>query len=487
MVHTDEKQKENELQSSKERLEYIIANDLVEIESKFYYELNSFDQSIEVETLYISIDEIVLAPRMSLFIATSNIANKSILSSVIYTDKILITFISEEYSYEVLLPDDAVTLNSYHSGVVMLQDEKKVTIRNNDTSVPDLDLVNIYEVKLDKKIELESVGRAFSKIYVLSDDLVIGFKVENIKINPIYLFSVDFKTDYNKPVLVSFYISQEEAISKEDSWLLKKFDFLKIFNTSVLYTLYGITFLVLLINIFVTNDYFSFPWVAFVISVVFYFIAINALDEKVKKINNLVISKKNDLLSAIKSINIFGTIVSSFFVLFALFIFSRHYVYKADYVYDTVNGQYLDSNRFNVSFDHIFDSKYITDRFIPVKHNYVIDGLYQIEGDSLLSFSNKYVDLEVNIDFKKCSCLIGTELDDYLKIVERTIQQQISNGDYGNIANMNDYEFRKFLIDVEKDVVDILSLGIDVEKVRAEEVINKIKIKVRYAKLKNID
>jgi len=487
MEHTDKKQKENSVQFSDKKLEYIIANDLVEIEWELYYELKSSDQSVDVKTLYISIDDIVLAPKMSLFIETLNIDDKSILSSVIYTDKLIITFNSEEYSYELLLPDDSIVLNSYHSGTVMLQDKSRVTIKDNDTSVPDLDLVNIYEVKLDEKITIESLDRTFSKIYVPSEDLVIGFKVENIKINPLYLFSVDFNRDFNKPVLVSFFISEKEAISKEDSKLLNKLYFLRIFNTSVLFTLYGITFVVLLINTFITNDYFSFPWFAFIVAVIIHFIAINALDEKVREINSLVIVKKDDLLEGIKSSNIFGTIVSAIFVLFALFIFSRHYAYETDYVYDTVNQQYLESNSFNVSSDHIFDTKYITERYIPVEHNYVIDALYQVEGDSLLSFSNKYVDLEVNIDFKKCSCLIGNELSKYLKRIEEKIQAKISNGVYGNIANMDNYDYRKFLIDLEKDVVDTLFLGINVENVKVEDIINKIEIKVRYAKLKNID
>ena len=476
MQHTDEKQKQNEVQSEN-RLEYIVANNLEDIDGVTCYKLEASDKNIEVQTLYIKTDKIVLAPGLSLFITVDKLLNEQILDIEKFNEDTCLRLIEKhkECLYivtpftEILFPIEVKALNNLHSGTVMQKNESDF---------------NIYEVKLDNEIVIPSIGRIFKKITVTSDNLLNGFKLKNIKIEAKLLFNVNHNTEYEKPLLYSYYTERKDLLASEDSWLFKKYNFLKGFNDIALKIVYVVTFIIVLLNISATHVYFSFPWVSFFVYGILLLVAFVFLSNKVKEAKNEVIKTKNDLISAIKKTNIIGTFFSIFFIFLSLFMFSRHYEYKENLVYDNENKTFLESNSFRVTSDLIFDTNYITHRFEPVYTNYSFDIIVDNTNEST-TFSKEYLDLKIDISLKKGNYLLDLELKNKLMKVREVFIANINNGLYGDLYTENNFHYRKILIEIEEDINNLLEITLN--KDSNSSVVSNINITTKYAKLQNVD
>ena len=486
MEHTNEKQNGNQ-HPDVEKIEYYVDNDLVYDDEIYFYKLITKNEEAKIKFFLIKVESIVLSPGLCILFY-GDILEGSVLDVPKFNEYPYSRFKGEIYkgliyksdNFEILFPEEVKELNNTFSGKIVSESDSKSFI-NNQYHFDKKGDFDIYEVKLDKKINLNSIGRSFKNIYILSKDLLNGYSVSGLKIDPISLFNENNCTDYSKPVLYSHCYDKKDILSNGDLWLIKRLKFNKLFTT-ILFNIIGpVIILVLFLNLISISEVFAFPWLISIIFAIigafFYF----SLSDKVDRIKKFELNRKNEINILLDISNIFGTIFSISIIILMLFLFSRHYEYKSEYVYDSEKKVYLEGNSFNVSNDLIFKSKDITKRFLPIYKSKTIDIFYQTPG-SLLSFSNRYIDLEINLNFKKCDYLLGDNLDNSLSVIRNNIQGNISSGYYGDLSSMNTYDYRKTIINIEEDVMKSLTNSVDVNKSFVEE----IKITTKYALLKNV-
>lgn len=493
MEHTDEKQNGNQ-QPDVEKIEYCIEycvdNNLVYEDEIYFYKLITKNEEAKSKFFLIKVDNIVLSPGLCILFS-GDISEGSVLDIPKFDEyKYSKLFenndgncILKSDNFEILFPVEVDILNKTFSGTVVSNPNFDI-LNNNKKSFYFRDFDDIYEVKLDNSIDVNSINRIFKNIYIFSKDLLNGYVVNGLKINPLSLFNENNNTDFSKPVLYSYCYDKKDILSKADLWLIKKLNFKRSFTSISFNTIRIIILVVLFFNISSTSSTFAIPWVlsifTFLIIAIFYF----SLAEKVYKIAKFDLKRKNDIDDLLRGSNVYGTLFSFFIIILMLFLFSRHYEYKSEYVYDTKNNVFLEGNSFNVTSDLIFDKKGINTRFLPIYKGKQIDILYQTPG-SLLSFSVKYIDLEININFKKGDYLLGSNLDNSLSVIRDSIQRRVSSGYYGDLFSMNTYEYRKSIINIEEDIMNLISLAINEEESVVD--VEKIEILTKYAKLQNVD
>jgi len=466
--------------------DYIVCDKLEEIDNELYYKL-SLETLKEHKYLYIEVSKIVLAPNLIISISSNTLENGDIIHIEAFDENTCFRLI-EKYGncfysitsskVEIIFPNIVKELNNSYSGKVML-DVSDYNSCSYSSSI------GTYEIKLDRQIYIKSIERAFKKIYVPSYDLLNGFEVKNLKIDPESLFDCDHTSSIDKPKLLAKYAKKEDIISEKDKWLLKKVKFYKIFTKLVKYISFTLILSVIVLSILTTSETFVISLVAIMNLAIAYIVYV-FISDKVKILDNIMLEKKYDIDKVFRYGNIKGTMLSLFVILFFLYSYSVLYKYDTNYVYDSVKKEFLDSNSFVVDKTLVFNKDKILDRYIPVINNYSIDLLYK-DPNSLLTFSNKFIDLEINIKFKEGKFLLGDDMSRNLLKIKTIFQKNISKGLYGDLSTMNTYEYRKVLIDIEQDFMNLLTASLKQKKLIAENIVDKITITTKYAKLQNID
>jgi hypothetical protein len=487
MEHTDEKQN-GEQQPSVEKVEYCVDDNLVCEDEILFYKLITKNEEAKIKFFLVKVDNIVLSPGLCVLFS-GDILEGSVLDICKFDEYTYSRLVEKNGSeciyksntFELLLPPEVNELNKKFSGTVVSNPDFTVFL-NNEYSFYSRNYLNAYEVKLDNNINVKSIDRIFKNIYIFSKDLLNGYSISGFKIDPISLFNENNNTDFSKPVLYSHCYDKKDILSNDDLWLIKRLRFNKMFTT-VLFNIAGpFILLVLFLNLVTSSEVFAFSWIISIFFSVIIGLVYFSLNEKVDKIKNFELNRKNEINTLLRVSNIFGSVFMFSFILLFLFLFSRHYEYKSEYVYDNENKVYLEDNSFNVPNNLIFGSDKIIKRFIPIYKSKSIDVLYQTPG-SLLSFSNKYIDLEIHLTFKKGDYLLGDNLDNSLSVIRDSIQKKVSSGHYGDLSSMNTYDYRKAIINIEEDIMNLVSLAINEE----ESVVEDIKILTKYAKLHNVE
>lgn len=471
-------------QPNVEKIQYSVCTHLKQIEDEWFYELLN-EVCDEVKILYINVDRLVLVPGMNVYFYGEEIEDESVLDIEVF-DEYTCSRLIEKYNeclykadkFEILFTGEVKKLNELHSGTVMEKVDSESEIDNENTDV--------YEVRLNDKLIIESIKRTFKKIYVHSNDLLNGFEVKNLKINPFSLFDCNHEIQFDKPVLYSCRYDKKDILSNDDLWLLRKSKIYSFINEGM-YALFFYSFiLVILVNIFTTSSFFIFSWPQLIIFLGIPLAIILFQAAKRKDINDTKVEKKDDLKTKNKKFNFIGTIFGAVLFIFSMYGYSATYSFGSTYIYDSKNKIFLESNKVVVDSNLVFRKDKILDRFIFVEGSYIIDLVYQTPG-SLLSFSNKYIDLEINFVFKKGKFLLGLNMKDVLSINRNEIQKNLSSGFYGDLSNMNNYEHRKALIVIEEDLMKILTLAIISDEFKSEDIVESVTITTKYAKLQNVD
>jgi hypothetical protein len=466
---------------------YIVQGNLYEINNKFYYRLCK-ETPKGHKSLLIDVSKIVLAPDMVISISTDSLDNDTILDIETFDETTCLRLIEKQgkYSYivntftEIIFPDEVKDLNSLYSGKVM----EKMDSGFKEKYIESKDDFDIYEVKLDNEIDIESINRTFSKIYVYSKDLLNGFSLHNLHINPFSLFDCDHSSTYDKPILISGCYDKKEILSSSDYWLLKREKWFNDFNEGV----YGVMFygfiIFFLINIISTSEAFVFNWGLLIILIVP--IAIIWMQSEKRLSNECIVIRNKSYIDRSRFFNISRTIIGLLIFVSFLFGYSKNYSYKTDYVYDSVKREFLKDNSFMVSNDLVFKKKKILKRYIPISSVFDMDLVYK-NPKTLLSFSDSFIDLEIHIEFNKCDYLLDSNISNNLSKTNKIFQENISKGLYGDLSSMNTYEYRKFIIDLEEDIMNLLTALLAENNLIAENIVKNITINTKYAKLQNVD
>ncbi len=469
---------------------YIVCDKMEEIEGKFYYRLK-LETLKEHEYVFIEVSKIVLAPNMIISISSEKLEDGDILDIEVF-DETTCSRLIEKYGKclyivnpftEILFPDDTKILNDFHSGKVMME------MNDNFDSDASLHLSRegdptTYEVKLSKEIFIKSINRTFKRIYVISDDLLNGFTLENLKINPYSLFDCNHNTDYDKPVLFAMYSDRNNILSSEDKWLLKRENWFNTFNEMVYAIMFYGFILFVLVNILATSALYSFDF-SLLMVLAFPLLLIWAQNDK-RSSNAVVLAKNKSDIDKSRFFNISRTILGGGIFFFLLYFYSTAYSFNSEYLYDSKEKKFFNNNSVMVGSDLVFRKDKILDRYIPVKSIYSFDLIYQTP-NSMLSFSNKYIDLEVMFEFKKGNFLLGSDMKNAIDSIRNIMQAKLSSGFYGNLSDMNTYEYRKTLIVIEEDAMNYLSSVINLDEFKSEDIVKKIKIITKYAKLQNVE
>ncbi len=482
-----ENQNKGDQQPNVEKVKYVVGNDLDYIEDEYYYKL--YREDCSEDSFLISLDDITLSPGM---ILEFNIDKEdfSFFDEFIVKfnfDDLIMNYYSSLKDYNFIsfyVSKDLFDLNKTYSGIIVSEKDKDVASNNFHKIL--FNTKSVYEVKLDKEIEVKSIKRKFKKIYLLSDALLIGNKVENFKINPESLFNNNNDVSYSKPVLYTEYYDKNIVLSKEDSSLFIKDRFYTQFNEYAKNIFLWVIIITLSVNAGLIKSVFAFDWSmiipVFLLIAWFYFLQ----TDKVSRNKNYNISYKDNLIYKIKGQNILGTIAGGVVIFFLLFVYTKNYKYKSEYIYDTQKQVFLEDNSFVVPNGLFLKTNDIVDRFKPVYAKHSIDLVYQTPG-SLLSFSNKYIDLEVNFEFNKGDFLLGTNLKKVLSDIRNVMQKNISKGLYGDLSSMNTYNYRVTMVDIERDIMQLLTAYLDSNKIKSEDIVKNVSITTKYAKLHNVD
>ena len=469
---------------------YIVCDKMEEIEGKFYYKLK-LETLKEEKYVFIEVSKIVLAPNMIISISSEKLEDGDILDIEVF-DEITCSRLIEKHGKclyavnpftEIIFPDDTKILNDFHSGKVMMEmndnfdsDASFHLSREGDPTT--------YEVKLSKEIFIKSINRTFKRIYVSSYGLLNGFTLENLKINPYSLFDCNHNTDYDKPVLLAMYSDRNNILSSKDKWLLKRENWFNTFNEMVYAIMFYGFILFVLVNILATSTYYSFDFSLLVV-LVFPLLLIWAQNDK-RPSNAVVVPKNKSDIDKSRFFNISRTILGGGIFFFLLYFYSTFYSFNSEYLYDSKEKKFLNNNSVNVGSDLVFRKDKILERYIPIENKYSIDLFYQTPG-TLLSASNKYIVLEINFEFQKGNFLLETNLDKALKDIRKILQKNISLGLYGRLSSMNTYNYRVTMIDIERDVMQLLTTYLDSNKIKSEDIVKNVSITTKYAKLHNVD
>ncbi len=490
MEHTDKKQKQNENEvQSENRLEYIVADKLYEqLKGKTFYKLEAVDKECNVQILYIEIDKIVLAPNLRLFISIDKLSNEEVLDIEVFNEDTCLKLIDLHNeclytvsNFSILFPEEVKILNQFHSGVVvekmkpgflLLKNGGLCLIRSTD--------YRDYKVRLDNPIILNSINKVFKKIYVCFDPtikILNGFSIVNIKINPFSFFQ--YHND-----LESLACDIESNLSKNDVWLIKKEKIYSNINKYVGYGFYFLIVITFLLNLLVTKSVFTIDWILIIPSLFYIFLII--FFHKMKKSDTELISlkRKDDLKRKIRSAKLIGTTLGFVFLISILIAVTLSYKYSSDYVYDKQKKTFLDNNSFVVNKKYFLNSDAVLKRFIPVYSKYSFDILVD-DTNELPSFSKRYIDLKVNISFYQDKILLDKNLKSKLSNTIEIFARNINKGLYGDLYNLNKYEYKKTLIDIEEDINNVLELTL--KKKGHSVIISDVIINTGYAKLDRAD
>lgn len=469
--------------------EYIVCDKLEKIEDKLHYKL-SLKTLKQHKFLYIEVSKIVLAPNMIISISSDNLNDGDLLDIEAF-DEYTCSRLKEKHKvclykisrFQILFPEEVKELNYLYSGVVM----------KNMDSVVDIDrkfflyksyAAKVYEVKLDSKITINSINRVFKKIYLYSDDgLFNGFKVKNLKIDPISLFNCNHTLIVDKPKLRAKYARKEDVLSEDDKTLLKKASFYKIITKSIKYFSLFFIWIVVGLSIITTSSYFKIN----LESTIYLFIAILfylGLSEKVDTLYYLKFIKKDDVYKVFKYGSIVGSIISFLFIFFFMYLYSALYMYNTDYAYDSVKKKFLDDSKFFVDTSLIFRTDKILKRYIPIKSNYSFDLLVN-NPNELPTFTKRYIDLKVIIDLKKGKYLLDPDLVKIISSIQVLFTNNINKSLYGDIYSMNKYEYEKALVEIKEDINYVLDGTLDIDY--NSSVVSNINILTKYAKLQIVN
>lgn len=386
----------------------------------------------EVKYILVSINDFILAPRLEI-----RVNGKIEYAKILALDSCLRFDQGVDYiklpELSLIFDDTFSSLNRDFSGSVMdIVELNKLSINRNYS-----DMVygfqgiyhKVYEVRLDNYIHFnESI---YKKIYVLSAELLKGYKLTGIKINPLSLFN-NLLDKSKKPVVCSIIIDKSNLIVESDFIFFKKtLSYVKIPRKVglIMKTLFPITILIYFQSLFA-------GWEYFIVFISLALIPIWFNDSKVSKILDFSLTRKDDLLKVRKMVRIPTLLIGIIIFVSSIFFISLIQSYDSDYIYDIRTEGFTKGSVKLIDINEIFDSKAAANRYIPVKNTCSATMFYE-ENDDIVTSSKKIARLDLTLSLAPGLYLLDeNKCDGFTTSVEK-YQNVLKPSTLGNIDTIN--------------------------------------------------